>query len=92
MDGIIGLIFGSFIGCVIGLVIIRIGIIAMSTANSDIALKLANTMNSSMLDCVTKQVITKEQVHDIETIFHKHIEENFKGIKAYHGTEEKKEK
>ena len=92
MDGIIGLIFGSFIGCVIGLVIIRIGIIAMSTANSDIALKLANTMNSSMLDCVTKQVITKEQVHDIETIFHKHIEENFKGVKAYHGTEEKKEK
>lgn len=93
MDGIIGLIFGSFIGCVIGLVI-GIGIITKSTTcNSDIALKLSNMMNSSMLDCVTEQVITKEQVHDIETIFHKHIEENFKGIKASHGTkdEEKNE-
>ena len=51
-------------------------------------------MNSSMLDCVAKQVITKDQVHDIETIFHKHIEENFKGIKASHSSEdeEKKEK
>ena len=38
-----------------------------------------------MLDCVTKQVIAKEHVHDIETIFFKHIEENFKGIKASHG-------
>lgn len=59
------------------------------TANSDIALKLSNMMNSSMLNCVTKQVITKEQVHDIETIFHKHIEENFENIKASHGTENK---
>lgn len=42
-------------------------------------------MNASMLDCVTKQVITKEQVHDIETIFFKHIEVNFKHIKANHG-------
>lgn len=30
----------------------------------------------------------KEQVHDIETIFQKHIEENFKHIKASHGDEE----
>ena len=63
-----------------------------TTCNSDIALKLANTMNSSMFDRVTKQIISKDQVHDIETIFHKHIEENFKGIKASHGTEETKEK
>lgn len=47
-------------------------------------------MNSSMLDCVTKQVITKEQVHGIETIFHKHIEENFKGIKVQHSSDEEK--
>ena len=47
-------------------------------------------MNSSMLDCVTHKVITKEQVHDIESIFFKHIEANFKAIKASHGTEEKK--
>ena len=89
MDGMFGLIFGSFIGCVIGLIIGAGTIIRSTTFNSDIALKLANTMNSSMLDCVTKQVITKDQVHDIETVFHKHIEENFKGIKASHGDEEK---
>ena len=92
MDGIICMIFGSILGIVIGLVV-GIGITTKgTTCNSEIALKLANIMNSSMLDCVTKQVITKEQVHDIETIFHKHIEENFKGIKASHGTEEIKEK
>ena len=85
MDGIILVIV---IVSILGIVIVT----KSTTYNSDIALKLSNTMNSSMLDCVTKQVITKEQVHDIETIFHKHIEENFKGIKASHGTEEKKEK
>ena len=42
-------------------------------------------MNASMLDCITKQVITKEQVHDIEDVFSKHIELNFKHIKANHG-------
>ena len=41
-------------------------------------------MNSAMLQCTTEKVITPEQVHGIETIFHKHIEENFKGIKARH--------
>ena len=85
MDGII---LGIAIVSILGIVIIT----KSTTYNSDIALKLANVMNSSMLDCVTKQIITKDQVHDIETIFHKHIEENFKGIKASHGTEEKKEK
>lgn len=93
MDGIICIIFGSILGIIIGL-ILGIAIVTKSTTcNSDIALKLANTMNSSMLDCVTKQIISKEQVHDIETVFHKHIEENFKGIKASHGTkdEEKNE-
>ena len=82
MNGIIlGIVFGSILGIVI--------VSQLTTCNSEIALKLANIMNSSMLDCVTKQVITKEQVHDIETIFHKHIEENFKGIKASHDDEEK---
>ena len=38
-----------------------------------------------MLDCVTHKIITKDQVHDIETVFHKHIEANFKHIKANHG-------
>ena len=83
MDGII---LGIVIGSILGIVIVS----QLTTCNSEIALKLTNMMNSSMLDCVTKQVITKDQVHGIETIFHKHIEENFKGIKASHGTEEKK--
>lgn len=42
-------------------------------------------MNASILECVTKQVITKEQMYDIESVFSKHIEENFKHIKASHG-------
>ena len=83
MDGII---LGITIVSILGIVIVT----KSAAHNSDIALKLANMMNSSMLDCVTKQVITKEQVHDIETIFHKHIEENFKGIKAQHSSDEKK--
>ena len=83
MDGII---LGIIIGLVLGVVIVS----QLTTCNSEIALKLANMMNSSMLDCVTKQVITKDQVHDIETIFHKHIEENFKGIKAQHSSDEEK--
>ena len=83
MEGITCIIFGSILGIAI--------VSQLTTCNSEIALKLANMMNSSMLDCVTKQVITKEQVHDIETIFHKHIEENFKGIKASHGDKEKEE-
>ena len=89
MEGIIGVMLGTILGIIIGLVL-GFAIAASSTTfNSDIALKLANTMNSSMLDCVTKQIITKDQVHDIETIFHKHIEENFKGIKASHSDKDK---
>ena len=71
------------VGAIIGFIC---GIIAMGkSCDTDTALKLSNVMNASMLDCVTKQVITKEQVHDIETIFFKHIEENFKYMKANHG-------
>ena len=81
MNNIISVVIGAVIGIIFTLIMFA----NVFTPNSDIALKLANTMNSSMLDCVTKQVITKEQVHDIETIFHKHIEENFEGIKTSHG-------
>lgn len=83
MDGII---LGIAIVSILGIIIVT----KSATHNSDIALKLANTMNSTMLDCVTKQIITKDQVHDIESIFHKHIEENFKGIKASHSSDEEK--
>ena len=72
-----------FLGGITGF-IIGIGVMNYSY-NADTALKLSNVMNASMLDCVTKQVITKEQVHDIETVFHKHIEANFEHIKANHG-------
>ena len=78
------------VGAIVGFVV---GIVAMGhSCDTDTALKLSNVMNASMLDCVTKQVITIEQVHDIEVIFHKHIEENFKFIKANHGDSYKENK
>ena len=71
------------IGAIAGFIV---GIVAMGhSCDTDTALKLSNIMNASMLECVTKQIINKEQVHDIETVFHKHIEENFKHMKANHG-------
>lgn len=78
------------VGAIIGFIA---GICAMGKSyDSDTALKLSNVMNASMLDCVTNKVITKEQVHDIEVIFHKHIEANFKFIKANHGDSYKEDK
>ena len=71
------------VGAIVGFVV---GIVAMGkSCETDTALKLSNVMNASMLDCVTHKIITQEQVHDIEDVFFKHIEENFKHIKASHG-------
>lgn len=84
MYDFIFLLIGGIAGFIVGIVVME------NSCNADTALKLSNMMNASMLDCVTKQVITKEQVHGIESIFHKHIEANFKGIKANH--EEPKDK
>lgn len=78
------LLVGAIAGFVIGIVV------GERTYNSDTAIKLSNVMNATMLDCVTDNVITKEQVHDIENIFFKHIVINFRHIKTSHGTEEKK--
>lgn len=79
MDNFTSLLVGAIIGFIAG-------IAAMGkSCETDTALQLSNVMNASMLDCVTNKVITKEQVHDIEVIFHKHIEANFKFIKANHG-------
>ena len=78
MNDFIFSLIGGITGFIVGIVVMEY------SCNNDTALKLSNVMNASMLDCVTKQVITKEQVHDIESIFHKHIEANFKGIKASH--------
>lgn len=81
MDSILGMFVGGVVGFIFGICACYCG----ATSNVDIALKLSNVMNASMLDCVTKQVITKEQVHAIEDVFHKHIEENFEFVKASHG-------
>lgn len=78
------------VGAIIGFIV---GICAMGkSCETDTALQLSNVMNASMLDCITNKVITKEQVHDIEVIFHKHIEANFKFIKANHGDSYKEDK
>ena len=78
------------VGAIIGFIA---GICAMGkSCDTDTALKLSNVMNASMLDCVTNKVITKEQVHDIEDVFFKHIEINFKHIKANHGDSLKEDK
>lgn len=78
------------IGAIAGFIV---GIVAMEkSCDTDTALKLSNVMNASMLDCVTNKVITKEQVHDIEDVFFKHIKENFKRIKANHGDDYKENK
>lgn len=78
MSSFVGLLYGVIIGFAIGIVTM----VEMTIYKSDIAVKLANVMNASMLDCVTKKIITNEQVNEIEIIFNKHIEANFKGIKA----------
>ena len=68
-----------------GILVFTIGMITMSemtTYKSDIAVKLANVVNASMLDCITKNIITKKQVNEIELVFQKYIEANFKDIKA----------
>ena len=72
LGGILGIMIGAYMAS------------KSHTPNSEIAIKLSNIMNASMLDCVTKNIITKEQVHDIETVFHRQVEVNFKGIKARH--------
>ena len=75
--------FSLLVGGIVGFIV---GICAMGySCDTDTALKLSNVMNASILDCVTHKVITKEQVHDIEDVFFKHIEENFKHIKDSHG-------
>lgn len=84
MEYFISLLLGLFLGFLGGIMFM------VSICDSNIALKLSNVMNASMLDCVTHKIITQERVHDIEDVFFKHIEENFKHIKASHGTEEKK--
>lgn len=86
MDCFSSLLIGGIIGFIGGIVVMG------CSYDTDTALKLSNVMNASMLDCVTKQVITKQQAHGIETVFFKHIEANFKHIKANHGDSCKEDK
>ena len=76
MNHFTSLLVGVIIGFILGV------IYKTDVDNNYTAIKLSNVMNASMLQCITDKVITKEQVHDIEVIFHKHIELNFKYIKA----------
>ena len=76
MCGFTDIIFWGVIGFIIGMTV------KSTTCNPEIALKLANMMNSAMLQCTTEKVITPEQVHGIETIFHKHIEEKLQRHKS----------
>ena len=79
--------YGFLVGGILGFIS---GIVAMGHSyDTDTALKLSNVINASMLDCVTNKIITKEQVYDIKDVFFKHIEENFKHIKANHGDSHK---
>ena len=84
------LVFSLLIGAIIGFIA---GIAAMGkSCDIDTALKLYNVTNASMLECVAHKIITQEQAHDIEDVFFKHIEENFKHIKANHGDSYKENK
>lgn len=85
-----GNFFGMFLGIIMGFIS---GMVLTSYLfDAKIAIKLSNVMNASMLDCVTHGIITQEQVNDIEDVFHKHIEINFKHIKASHCGTCKKDK
>lgn len=72
-------LLSAFIGGIIGFIFAINTLVKDGyTTNSDISLKLKHTLDSSILDCISKNIITKEQVCDIKNIFYKHIEENFK--------------
>lgn len=83
---------GRFFSLLLGGIVGFVGGIVIADKAYDIktALKLSNVMSASMLDCVTHKIITQEQVYDIEDVFFKHIELNFKGIKAQHSSDEEK--
>lgn len=77
-------LLSAFIGGIIGL-IFAINTLNKDgyTTNSDISLKLKRTLDSSILDCISQDIITKEQVNTMKIIFYKHIEDNFEYSKIY---------
>lgn len=78
--GVIAFIIGFFVGGAI--------IVQNTTNNTEVALKIANIMNGSMLDCVTQKIITTEQEQLIEDVLKSHIEKEFKFIKVNGGDKE----
>lgn len=62
------------VGAIIGFIA---GIVAMGkSCETDTALKLSNVMNASMLDCVTKQVITNIKLACVSAL-HDHAPQLF---------------
>lgn len=78
--GIVAFIIGFFAG---GAIIVR-----NTTNNTEVALKISNIINGSMLDCVTQKIITAEQEQLMEDVLKKHIEKEFKFIKVNSGDKE----
>ena len=77
---IVAFIIGFFVG---GAIIVR-----NTTNNTEVALKIANIINRSMLDCVAQKIITAEQEQLIEDVLKKYIEKEFKFIKVNSGDKE----
>lgn len=63
-------------------------IVRNTTNNTEVALKISNIINGSMLDCVTQKIITAEQEQLMADVFKKHIEKEFKFIKVNSGDKE----
>ena len=75
----------AIVAFLIGYVVGGAIIVRNTTDNMEVALKISNVMNSSMLDCISQKIITVEQEQLIEDVLKKHIEKEFKFIKVNSG-------
>ncbi len=78
--GIVAFIIGFFVD---GAIIVR-----HTTDNTEVALKISNIINGSMLDGIAQKIITVEQEQLMEDVLKKHIEKEFKFIKVNSENEE----
>ena len=78
--GIVAFIIGFYVG---GAIIVR-----HTTDNTEVALKISNIINGSILDCISQKIITVEQEQLMEDVLKKHIEKELKFIKVNSGNEE----
>lgn len=81
--GVVAFIIGFIAG---GAIIVK-----ETTNNTEVALKISNIVNSSMLDCTIQKIITTEQGQLIVDILNKHIEKEFKFIKVNRESKEWKD-